>query len=203
MIRVMIVDDHLIVRTGLEQLLGETEGLEIAGMAADGKEAIEMLPVANPDVVLMDLSMPIMDGMEATRQIKKLRPDVRVVVLTSFSEKSRIIDALNAGADGYLMKHTDPDQLIAAISAAVNGGSPLDPQAARVMLDARAARPAELTDREAEVLKLVREGLANKQIARQLGISERTVKAHLGNVFQRIGVTDRTQAALWARDNLE
>lgn len=203
MIRVMIVDDHLIVRTGLEQLLGETEGLEIAGMAADGKEAIELLPIANPDVVLMDLSMPVMDGMEATRQIKKLRPDVRVVVLTSFSEKSRIIDALNAGADGYLMKHTDPDQLIAAIGAAMNGGSPLDPQAARVMLDARAARPAELTDREAEVLKLVREGLANKQIARQLGISERTVKAHLGNVFQRIGVTDRTQAALWARDNLE
>ena len=203
MIRVMIVDDHLIVRTGLEQLLGETEGLEIAGMAADGKEAIEMLPIANPDVVLMDLSMPVMDGMEATRQIKKLRPDVRVVVLTSFSEKSRIIDALNAGADGYLMKHTDPDQLIAAISAAMNGGSPLDPQAARVMLDARSARPAELTDREAEVLKLVREGLANKQIARQLGISERTVKAHLGNVFQRIGVTDRTQAALWARDHLE
>ena len=167
-------------------------------------EALAMIETTKPDLVLMDLSMPVLDGVSATKEIKKRYPDLRVVVLTSFGEKSRILDALNAGADGYLMKHTDPDQLIAAINAAMEGGSPLDPQAARVMLDARAsARTTDLTDREAEVLKLVREGLANKQIARQLGISERTVKAHLGNVFQRIGVTDRTQAALWARDHLE
>ena len=202
-IRVAIVDDHAIVRSGLEALLGTVDDIEIVGSASDGAEAVALVEATRPDVVLMDLSMPVLDGVEATRQICARVPGTRVVVLTSFGDQARILDALNAGADGYLLKHTDPDQLLAGIRAAAAGGSPLDPKAARALLDAQQRpAPAQLTDREKEVLGLVCKGLANKQIARSLGISERTVKAHLGNVFQRIGATDRTQAALWARENL-
>jgi len=154
--------------------------------------------------VLMDLSMPEMDGVEATKRISASHPDVRILVLTSFSDQSRIMDALRAGAEGYLLKHSEPDEIAAAVRAVYEGGSPLDPKAARVLLDSRrtSADSDTLTDREREVLLLVRGGMANKQIARQLGISERTVKAHLTNVFQRLGVTDRTQAALWASEHL-
>lgn len=204
-IRVLIVDDHVIVRTGLEALLATAPDIEIVGSAADGLRAVELVAELRPDVVLMDLSMPVLDGVEATRRIVELAPDTRIVVLTSFGDQTRILDALHAGADGYLLKHTEPEAILQGIRAAAEGGSPLDPKAARALLDAR-HRPrsgaAPLTDREKEVLGLVCEGLANKQIARRLGISERTVKAHLGNVFQRIGATDRTQAALWAREHL-
>jgi DNA-binding NarL/FixJ family response regulator len=202
-IRVAIVDDHAIVRRGLEALLATVDDIEIVGSASDGAEAVTLVEATRPDVVLMDLSMPVLDGVEATRQICARVPGTRVVVLTSFGDQARILDALNAGADGYLLKHTDPDQLLAGIRAAAAGGSPLDPKAARALLDAQQRpAPAQLTDREKEVLGLVCHGLANKQIARSLGISERTVKAHLGNVFQRIGATDRTQAAMWAREHL-
>ena len=205
-IRVLIVDDHVIVRTGLEALLATAEGIEIVGSAADGQEAVALVAELRPDVVLMDLSMPVMDGVEATRRITEAVPGTRIVVLTSFGDQTRILDALHAGADGYLLKHTEPEAIIQGIRAAAEGGSPLDPKAARALLDARArpraAATTTLTDREKEVLGLVCAGLANKQIARRLGISERTVKAHLGNVFQRIGAADRTQAALWAREHL-
>lgn len=157
-----------------------------------------------PDVVLMDLSMPVLDGTEATRAIVSASPDVHVIVLTTFSDRDRILDSLEAGAIGYVLKDADPDELIIAIRAAVAGGSPLDPRVARVLLDAGRtgrSRP-ELSPREEEVLRLVATGLANKQIGRRLGISERTVKAHLTNVFQQLGVSDRTQAALWAKDHL-
>ncbi|MGD9792081.1 MAG: response regulator [Acidimicrobiia bacterium] len=205
MIRVLVVDDHVIVRNGLEQLLATSDEIELVGMAADGAQAVAMAAELLPDVVLMDLSMPVMDGVTATRHIGEKHPDMKVVVLTSFGEQDRIMDALSAGADGYLLKHSDPEQILTAIKAAHSGGSPLDPIAARALLDSRRSRTpdAELTDREAEVLDLVRQGLANKQIARKLGISERTVKAHLTHVFQRLGVTDRTQAALWAQQNLD
>ena len=149
----------------------------------------------------MDLSMPVLDGVEATRRIVAADPDAHVVVLTSFGDNRRILDALDAGASGYLLKHAEPDELLAAIRAAAAGDAPLDPKAARVLLDERRGLGADartLSPREEEVLRLVAAGPANKQIARQLGISERTVKAHLTNVFARIGVTDRTQAALWA-----
>jgi DNA-binding NarL/FixJ family response regulator len=204
MIRVLVVDDHVIVRSGLEQLLGTAPGIEFVGTASDGAEALIQIERLRPDVVLMDLSMPIMDGIEATRRISRQFPDSRVLVLTSFSEQRRIIDALEAGADGYLLKHSEPEQIVAAIHAVAEGGSPLDPKAARVLLESHRATDSgdELTDREREVLGLVRDGLANKQIARRLGISERTVKAHLTRVFQRLGVSDRTQAALWAVDHL-
>jgi DNA-binding NarL/FixJ family response regulator len=203
-IRVVIVDDHAVVRSGLEQFLGVTGDIEVVATAANGNEALERVDEHRPDVVLMDLSMPELDGVEATRRISETHPESRVLVLTSFSDQSRIMDALGAGADGYLLKHSDPDDIAKAIRAVYDGGSPLDPKAARTLLESRRTRAAgpQLTDREREVLLLVRDGLANKQIARRLGISERTVKAHLTSVFQRLGVTDRTQAALWASEHL-
>lgn len=205
MIRVLIADDHQIVRSGLEQLIATADDIELIGTAADGAEAVARAADLRPDVVLMDLSMPELDGVEATRQIVAAGTAAQVVVLTSFSDRQRILDALDAGASGYVLKHADPDELLDAIRAAHQGGSPLDPKAARVLLDRQrdgGSAPAKLSDREVEVLRLVAAGMANKNIARQLGIAERTVKAHLTNIFQRIGVTDRTQAALWARDNL-
>jgi DNA-binding NarL/FixJ family response regulator len=200
----MVVDDHAVVRSGLEQLLATAPDIELVASAADGQEAVDRVADDRPDVVLMDLAMPVLDGVEATRRITEAHPEVSVVVLTSFSDNKRIMDALRAGASGYLLKHAGPDELLGAIRAAAEGGSPFDPKAARVLLDAqRVLRPAQdLSAREEEVLRLVLEGLANKQIARRLGISERTVKAHLTNVFQALGVTDRTQAALWAKDHL-
>ncbi len=203
-IRVVIVDDHVVVRSGLEQFLATTDDIELVATAANGIEALARVEEFGPDVVLMDLSMPEMNGIDATRQIAEHHPSSRVLVLTSFSDQTRILDALEAGADGYLLKHADPDDIAGAIRAVHAGGSPLDPKAARTLLESRrSGRPAsQLTDREREVLLLVRDGLANKQIARRLGIAERTVKAHLTSVFQRLGVTDRTQAALWASEHL-
>ena len=204
MIKVLVVDDHIVVRSGIEQVLSTTDDIEIVGLAPDGQRAVEMVQALKPDVVLMDLSMPVMDGVEATRRIHALAPDTKVVVLTSFSDQARITDAMLAGAEGYLLKHADPAQIMDAIRSVVTGGVPLDPKAARVMLNSqRDMRPGDpLSAREREVLVLLCKGMANKQIARHLGISERTVKAHLTHVFQRLGVSDRTGAALWAKRNL-
>ncbi|MER7247446.1 response regulator transcription factor [Kribbella sp. NPDC000426] len=200
-IRVLIADDHAIVRTGLSQLLGTAEDIELVGAAGDGAEAATMAAELRPDVVLMDLSMPGTDGISATERIVAASPDVHVLVLTSFSDQTRILDALQAGAEGYLLKHSEPEVILAGIREIVSGGSPLDPKAARVLLTNRRSPGPEtkLTDREQEVLDMVGAGLPNKTIARRLGISERTVKAHLTNVYQRLGVTDRTQAALWSQ----
>ena len=204
-IRVLVVDDHVIVRNGLEQLLATSDAVDLVGFAADGRAALDAVEELQPDVVLMDLSMPVMDGVEATAAISRRWPAVKVVILTSFSEQQRVMAALDAGADGYVLKHADPEQILAAIEAVHRGGAPIDPQVARVLLDAKRVGTGghgSLTEREAEVLNLVRDGLANKQIARRLEISERTVKAHLTKIFQTLGVTDRTQAALWAAHNL-
>ena len=205
MIRVVIVDDHAVVRSGLEQFLATTGDIEVVGTAADGLEGVEMTAATEPDVVVMDLSMPQLDGVEATRRIAVEHPSSRVLVLTSFSDRTRIMDALSAGADGYLLKHSDPEAIAAAIRSVHSGEAPLDPKAARALLESRrtASEASSLTDRERQVLDLVRQGLANKQIARQLGISERTVKAHLTSVFSTLGVSDRTQAALWATQHLD
>jgi DNA-binding NarL/FixJ family response regulator len=207
MIRVVIADDHAVVRSGLQSLLDTAGDIDVVGAASDGAEAIELVSRVEPDVVLMDLSMPGLDGVAATAAITEAHPDVAVVVLTSFAEPSRITAALDAGALGYQLKDAAPDDLIAAVRAAAAGGAPLDPRAARVLLDRKAPpasqEPSALSAREQEVLLLVKAGLANKQIGRRLGIAERTVKAHLTNIFGRIGVTDRTQAALWAQEHLE
>ena len=200
MIRVLLVEDHGLVRAGLERLLSRVEDVEVVGGAADGAEAIRLVADTNPDVVLMDLSMPNVDGIEATRKIVAARPQAQVVVLTSVIDRERILAALDAGAVGYLLKDVEPDELARAIHAAARGQSPLHPRAARELLDQRQELGPQLTAREEEVLALLAHGLPNKLIARRLSISERTVKGHLTHVFERIGVTDRTQAALWARE---
>lgn len=199
-VRVLLADDHAVVRRGLGDLLSGADDIEVVGAAADGQEALDLTRSLRPDVVVMDLQMPGMDGVQATRAILAEDLGAQVLVLTSFSDSERILDALDAGAVGYLLKDADPDDVIAGVRAVSRGESPLHPKAARELLLARnrpAERPA-LTPRETDVLRLVRLGLANKQIARRLDISERTVKAHLTSAFQRIGVADRTQAALWA-----
>jgi DNA-binding NarL/FixJ family response regulator len=201
-IRILIVDDHAVVRAGLEQLLGNVEDFEVCGSAADGYEAVAAARRQRPDIVLMDLSMPAMGGVEATATIVAEDLGVRVVVLTSYSDRDRILSALDAGAVGYLLKDADPPELIAGIRAAASGESPLHPKAASEVLRARAEQRSDpdLSEREHEVLALVARGLSNHEIATRLGISAKTVKAHLTSVFRQLGVDDRTQAAVWARE---
>jgi DNA-binding NarL/FixJ family response regulator len=201
-VRVVIADDHAVVRRGLTGLIDNAEDLTVVGVAEDGRTAIELVREHRPDVVLMDLQMPGIDGVEATRTIVAEELGAEVLVLTSFSDASRILAAVDAGAVGYLLKDAEPCDLLDGVRAVARGESPLDPKAARLLLRSRTADDdgqVELSPRELEVLRLVVEGLVNKQIARRLGITERTVKAHLTSVFQRIGVADRTQAALWAQ----
>ena len=203
MIRVLVVDDHHLVRAGLITLLEAAADIQVAGEAADGQQAIEAAAATAPDVVLMDLSMPVLDGVAATRLLLAERPDTRVVALTSFSDRQRVTDILAAGATGYVLKDCHPDDLLAAVRAAADGHVPLDPRVAAALLPAREPPLADqLSEREKQVLRLVATGLANKQIARRLGIAESTVKVHTGNIFRRIGVTDRTSAALWAKEHL-
>lgn len=201
MIRVVIVDDHEVVRTGLAMLLGRFDDLELVGSAPDGAGAIALAARCAPDVVLMDLSMPGVDGVQATRAIVAASPDVRVVVLTTFADRTHVTEAIDAGAVGFLLKDADPATIGEAIRSAHRGEAPLDPRAALALIHRRRGSTptgfAALTPREREVLQLVGEGLSNRLIARRLGISEKTVKTHLTSVFTTIGVTDRVQAALW------
>jgi DNA-binding NarL/FixJ family response regulator len=208
MIRVVLADDHAVVRRGLAGLLESTDDLEVVGVAKDGREAVDLVRQHRPDVAVMDLQMPVLDGVEATRAIVAEEVGTEVLVLTSFSDHARIDAAIEAGAVGYLLKDAEPEALLDGIRAVARGESPLDPRAARRLLSRASASAAghaagasvqDLSPREAEVLRLVVEGLLNKQIAARLGITERTVKAHLTSAYQRIGVADRTQAALWAQ----
>jgi len=202
-IRVLLAEDHALVRAGVERLLATVDDIEVAGSAANGAEAVALAAELRPDVVLMDISMPELNGVEATRRIVEGNDDVNVVVLTSFADREEIEAALDAGAIGYLLKDADPDDVIRGIRSAARGESPIAPRVARTLLRARTERPAaQLSERELDVLRCVAEGLPNKLIARQLGISEKTVKAHLTHVYEQIGVTDRTQAALWAKEHL-
>ncbi|HJU35920.1 MAG TPA: response regulator transcription factor [Gaiellaceae bacterium] len=199
-----MAEDHPVVRVGLERLLANVDDIDVVGTAADGAEAVELCDRLRPDVVLMDLSMPVLGGVEATAQIDAAHDGaVSVVILTSFSDRERVLAALDAGASGYLLKDADPDELIRGIRAAARGESPIAPKAAREVIATRSEQRTgpDLSRREREVLELVAEGLPNKQIARRLSISEKTVKAHLTNIFERLGVTDRYQAALWARQH--
>ncbi|SIR44054.1 response regulator transcription factor [Microbacterium sp. RURRCA19A] len=202
MIRVLIADDHAMVREGLASVLTADGDIEIVATAADGAAAVEAVTSHEVDVVVMDLSMPVLDGIEATRSVRSTEPSVRVLVLTSFGDRDRVRRALAAGATGYQLKDAEPAELRAAVRAVHEGHAPLDPRVAGVLLPEPASAGTGLSAREEEVLGLVATGLANKQIAAALGISERTVKAHLGSIFRQLGVADRTSAALWARDNL-
>jgi DNA-binding NarL/FixJ family response regulator len=203
MIRLLVADDHAVVRAGLRQLAATLDGVELVAEAANGEEAVALCARHRPDVVLMDLEMPVVDGIDATRLITRADPGIAVVVLTSFSDRERILGALDAGAIGYVLKDAEPDALERAVRAAARGEAPLDPRAGRAVLQAWShGSPLDgLSEREREVLAMVARGLPNKLIARELSISEKTVKAHLTKIFRTIGVTDRTQAALWAERN--
>lgn len=203
MIRVLLVDDHTLVRAGLQRLLEQTGEIEVAAVADRGEEAVALDAELHPDVILMDVSMPGLSGIETTRRICDRRPDASVVMLTATTDRAQVLNALDAGAVGYLIKDSDPIALVDGVRAAANGDSPLDARAARVLLDKRTRHTPSLTERESEVLLLVGEGLANKAIARRLGISDKTVKAHLTRVFAELEVSDRTQAALWAKEHLD
>jgi DNA-binding NarL/FixJ family response regulator len=202
-IRVLVIDDHRLVRAGLITLLGAAGDIEVVGEAAEGNQGLAVARAVKPEVVLMDLSMPVLDGVAATRQLLEELPDTKVLALTSFSDRQRVADVIAAGATGYLLKDCAPEELLAAVRAAAAGHAPFDPRVAGALLPDRTPSPAQaLSSRELQVLRLTAQGMANKQIGRKLGISESTVKVHLSSIFRRIGVADRTSAAMWARENL-
>ena len=199
-IRVLITDDHSVVRQGLRMFLSLDPELEVVGEACNGAEALNLASELRPNVVLMDLLMPVMDGIAATSAIRRTLPDVEVVALTSVLEDASVVGAVRAGATGYLLKDTDADELRRAVKAAASGQVQLSPQAAsRLMREVRAPEsPEALTDRETDVLRLLAAGQANKEIARSLHIGEKTVKTHVSNILAKLGVQSRTQAALHA-----
>ncbi len=201
-IRVLIADDHAVVREGLRTFLDLQDGIEVVGEAADGEQAVAEAARLRPDVVLVDLVMPRVDGVETMRRLRDLVPRTRAIVLTSYLEDERLLPALRAGAAGYLLKSVQPQELARAVRAAVAGEALIDPAVAARMVEALAAgrddRAEQLTRREREVLALLGRGYANKRIAAELGIAEKTVKTHVGNVLAKLGVADRTQAALYA-----
>ena len=202
-IRVMIVDDHAVVRQGLRSFLELQGDIEVVGEAADGAEAVAQAKDLLPDVILMDLVMPGMDGVEATRNITAAVPSTRVLVLTSFSEDEKVFASIKAGAHGYLMKDVLPPELIKAIRTVFRGEAQLHPEIARkLMNEFSAPTPVapkhDLTDRELEVLRLIAQGKSNKEIAEELVLSEKTVKTHVSNILQKLHLSDRTQAAVYA-----
>ena len=205
-LRVFLVDDHAIVRSGIRGYLELAGDITVAGEARGGQQALDAIAVlgpagALPDVVLMDLVMPGMDGVEATRQIKARWPGIEVVAVTSFADQAKVRDALQAGAAGYLLKDADADQVAAAIRAAAAGQCHLDPAVAKILADSlRAPRPVTdtLTARERDVLAQIASGATNRQIARRLGVSERTARTHVSSILAKLGLASRTQAALWA-----
>jgi DNA-binding NarL/FixJ family response regulator len=202
-IRVLLVDDHALVREGLRTFLELQDGIEVAGEAGDGEEAVAVALRTRPDVVLMDLVMPRLDGVGAMRQLRELVPGARVIVLTSFTDDDRLLPAIRAGAAGYLLKNVQPTELARAVRAAHAGEALLDPSVAARLVEELAGSAGDdaaeaLTPREREVLELLARGLSNKRIALELGVAERTVKAHVGHVLAKLGVSDRTQAALYA-----
>ena len=198
--RIVVCDDHPLFRSAISHTLEAQPGIEVVAEAADGQEALELCRRLRPELVLMDLVMPVMDGIEATSAIRKELPETEVVALTSVLEDASVSGAVKAGAIGYLLKTTEADELCEAIKAAAEGKVQLAPEAAeRLMREVRAPEsPEALTRRETEVLKLLARGQANKQIARELYIGEKTVKTHVSNILMKLGVRSRTQAALYA-----
>jgi NarL family two-component system response regulator LiaR len=201
-IGVLIVDDHAVVREGLRSFLELQEGIAVVGEAGDGGEAVALAEELRPDVVLMDLVMPKVDGVEAMRQLRERVPAARVIVLTSFLDDDRLLPAIRAGAAGYLLKNAQPQELARAIRTANDGEALIDPAVAARLVEALASgeqddRYDELTPREREVLDLIGRGFSNKRIAQELGAAEKTVKNHVSRVLAKLGVADRTQAALY------
>ncbi|GAA4258530.1 response regulator transcription factor [Dactylosporangium darangshiense] len=200
-VRVLVVDDQQLVRDGIASLLGIQPGIEVVGTAADGHEALERAAELDPDVVLMDVRMPGLDGVEATRALRQARPGCRVVMLTTFDDDQYVTLALRAGAEGYLLKDLGAAELADAVRLAHRGVAPLDAGVARRLAAALPAdAPAELTARELEILRLVATGATNREIAARVYLSEGTVKNHVSRILGRLGLRDRTQAAVYARD---
>jgi DNA-binding NarL/FixJ family response regulator len=202
-IRIVVADDHPIVREGLVSMYGREEGFEVVGQAVDGTEAVDLVGRLDPDVVLMDLKMPRMDGVEAIRRIKKSHPRTEVLVLTTFDSDDYIFQGIEAGARGYLLKDAPREELFRAVRAVARGESLLQPNVAarlinRVAEMARQTPEETLSERELEVLRCMARGAANKEIANELVISENTVKTHVASIFQKLGATDRTQAVTTA-----
>jgi DNA-binding NarL/FixJ family response regulator len=203
-IAVVVVDDHEVVRRGLLAFLGGEPDLDVVGEAPGGAQALDLLAALEadgrrPDVIVMDLQMAPMDGIESIRHVKALYDDIEVVALTSFAEEERVHAALEAGASGYVLKTSDADDVAAAVRAARRGGVQIDPMVARRLMSSRRQAPAsELTSRELDVLRLVAAGKANKQIAAELAISERTARTHVSRILHKLRLSSRTQAALWA-----
>jgi DNA-binding NarL/FixJ family response regulator len=204
-VRVLLVDDDDLMRAGLRSVLSSDETIEVAGEAADGREAVDRVRELNPDVVLMDIRMPDVDGLSATREVLEAEPDVKVVVLTTFEDDDYIFDALSAGASGFLLKRTKPEELIAAIHTVADGDSLLSPSVTRRVIDRMAAQPAAalsgarldvLTPREREVLESVGRGLSNREIAEAFFIEESTVKTHVKRILMKLGLRDRVQAVI-------
>ena len=203
-IRVLIADDHAIVREGLRTLINSKPGMELAGEAANGKEAVEMAQSLKPDVILIDLVMPILDGQEAINQIKESDPEARILVLTSFAEDEKVFPAIKSGALGYLLKDSTPSQLVTAIEDVYQGNPSLHPSIARKLFN-EVNQPSNLpptehplTEREVEVLKLVAQGMTDQEIAKWLTISRWTVQTHVRNILMKLHLANRTQAALFA-----
>jgi DNA-binding NarL/FixJ family response regulator len=203
-IRVLLVDDHAVVLQGISDILASVEDIVVVGQTTTGGEAVGIVGELKPAVILMDLSMPGMSGVEAARGALAASPESRVLMLSSYSEPESVNAAIDVGAVGYILKDAEPAEIVSAIRAAARGEAPFSPRAAGALLHRRPSNrlPVELTPREREVLQLVAAGLPNKQISHRLGISEKTVKAHLTSVFHRIGVADRVSAAMWASKNL-
>ena len=199
-IRILIADDHSVVRQGLKMFLALDPELEVIGEAENGAEAVQLAGELQPDVVLMDLLMPVMDGITAIENIRATLPDIEVLAVTSVLEDTAVIRAIRAGAIGYMLKDTQADELCRAIKAAAAGQVQLSPEAAsRLLREVRAPEsPEALTDRETDVLRLLARGLANKEIAQELSIGEKTVKTHVSHILSKLGVASRTQAALYA-----
>ena len=196
MIRVLIADDHAVVRQGLRTFLDLQDDIEVVAEAGDGDQALEAAERLQPDVVLIDLVMPRLDGIEAIRRLRERLPTTRAIVLSSFVDDDKLFPAVRAGAAGYLLKDVQPQELVEAIRTVHGGGALLHPQVAARLLEELTEDP--LTPREREVLVLIGRGMPNKLIARELSLSEKTVKAHVSSILAKLGVTDRTQAALYA-----
>jgi two-component system, NarL family, response regulator LiaR len=209
MIRVLIVDDHQMVRQGLRTFLELQEEILVVGEASDGQAAVEMVRQLEPDVVLMDLVMPRLDGIAATRQVKLAAPQVKVIALTSFTEDDKVFPAIQAGASSYLLKDVSPDELVEAVRAAYQGEARLHPQITRKLMEQVAQQSAsspaisvdDLTEREYDVVRLVARGRSNQEIAHELFISEKTVKTHISHILSKLSLQDRTQLAIYAIRN--
>ncbi len=199
-IRVLIADDHAVVRQGLQMFLSLDDEIEIVGEACDGRQAVELAHELRPDVVLMDLLMPELDGIQAISILRRELPETEIIALTSVLEDSSVVGAVRAGAVGYLLKNTEADELVRAIKAAAQGQVQLSPEAAaRLMREVRMPdSPETLTERETEVLREIALGFSNKEIAQHLSIGEKTVKTHVSNILSKLNVASRTQAALYA-----